>query len=78
MNIQTTILGGGWVGGFQSVVTIRLSQPSFAGFRAGAELGNLQGSNRKKLFLVEIWLPSENAGTRVSLLYLIKLKHLLK
>ena len=30
----------GWVGGgFKSVVTLRLSQPSLAGVGAGAELG---------------------------------------
>ena len=31
---------GGWVGG-GCFLTIRLSQPSLAGVRAGAELGNL-------------------------------------
>ena len=37
---HTTILGGWVVGGFQSVLTLRLSQPSLAGVGAGAELGN--------------------------------------
>ena len=32
---------GWWVGGFQSVVILRLSQPSLAGVGAGAELGNI-------------------------------------
>ena len=36
----------------------------------------IQGQNRRKIFLVEIWLPSQDAGTRVSLLYRLEIWHI--